>query len=152
MLRVALGGPMASGKSTVGWALSARLGVPFVDLDGEIEPATTLFTLHGEARFRDEESAALRRVTGGDGVIALGGGTLVREENRRLLSGWTVVILMASRDTLRARMEGSVGRPLGSRWEQLLEERAPTWAAYGPPVSTDALDVERVVDEVLARC
>ncbi len=152
MLRVALGGPMASGKSAVGMALSARLGVPFVDLDRRLGDIPGLFATHGEPAFRDLETAALARVVGGHGVLALGGGTLVREVNRGLLSGWTVVILSASHETLRRRLLGSAGRPLAENWERLLEERAPIWAQYGPVVSTDALDVERVVDQVLARC
>lgn len=143
---------MASGKSTVGRALAARLGVAFVDLDAELGDIPARFAALGEGGFRDLETAALARVAGSSGVLALGGGTLMREANRRLLADWKVLILSASRETLRERLIASSGRPLGDQWEQLLEARAPTWATYGPAVSTDVLDVERVVDEVLARC
>ena len=152
MLRVALGGPMASGKSTVGRALSIRLSVPFVDLDAALGNIPALFAAHGEPGFRELETAALAHAVCSNGVLALGGGTLTREVNRGLLAGWTVVILTASRETLRARLAASSGRPLADGWEQLLDERAAIWAAYGPSVSTDSLDVERVVDEVLLRC
>lgn len=151
-MRVALGGPMASGKSTVGRALAARQGVPFLDLDATLGDIPSLFAEIGEAGFRDRESASLAIAVAGTGVIALGGGTLEREANRQQLEGWTVVILMATRETLRQRLQDPIGRPLAPSWERTLDERAPIWAAYGAPVWTDPQSVETTVDQVLERC
>ena len=143
---------MASGKSTVGRALAARQGVPFLDLDATLGDIPLLFAEVGEAGFRERESASLAKAVSGSGVIALGGGTLGREENRRQLQGWTVIILMATRETLRHRLQNPTGRPLARSWERSLDERAPLWAAYGDPVWTDHPSVETTVDQVLQRC
>ena len=77
---LALVGMPGAGKSTVGALAAARLGMPFVDLDGEIEkaagmPIPRIFETEGEAGFRRRETEALRRVAlvGGQ-VIAAGGG------------------------------------------------------------------------------
>lgn len=151
-VRIALGGPMAVGKSTVGRALAVDLGVPFVELDTEIgADIPAIFTAEGEAGFRARETAALARAAAGHGVLALGGGALVAPENRVLLANWTVVVLMAGTEVLERRLEAA-GRPLAGRWRELLEARRGVWAAYGAPIDTDGLDVAAVVEQVRARC
>ena len=86
---VALTGFMASGKTTFGRAAAAQLGRDFIDLDEAIasrygSPAR-LFDSRGEAAFRQIESDLLEEVlqTQRDTVLALGGGTILREENLR---------------------------------------------------------------------
>lgn len=151
-VRIALGGPMAVGKSTVGRALAADLGVPFVDLDAQIGPdIPAIFAAEGEAGFRVRETAALTDAAAGTGVLALGGGALVAAENRALLADWAVVVLMATPAELERRL-GSAGRPLAGRWRELLEARRGVWATYGAPIDTDGLDVAAVVEQVRARC
>lgn len=88
-MRIYLTGFMGSGKSAVGRRLAERLGVPFVDLDEEIEKRAGLrvreiFEWHGEAEFRRLESETLR-ATGelADVVVATGGGTATFEANAR---------------------------------------------------------------------
>lgn len=83
-----LSGMPGSGKSTVGALLARRTGRPFIDLDKEITtrlgatPAE-LITRKGEAAFREIEASVLRKVLseGFGRVLALGGGTILREEN-----------------------------------------------------------------------
>lgn len=120
-------GFMGSGKSTVGRALAKRLGLPFYDLDEEIEKRTgmkipDLFRNYGEAGFRSEETRVLRelvedlRVLLGKGrsfVLALGGGAPVREENWELLSslGGLTIWLDLPAELAFKRVEGS-DRPL----------------------------------------
>lgn len=149
--RIALGGPMAVGKSSVGRRLAVQIGARFVDLDAQIGDVPGWFARGGEAAFRDRESAVLAAVAQGVGVMALGGGALVRAENRVALADWRVVILMATPDTLASRME-TTSRPLAGRWRDLLEARRPVWAAYGEPVWTDGLDVDEVAEQVRRRC
>lgn len=80
-----------SGKSTVGKHLAELLSLPFTDLDEVIETEAGLeipqfFVQKGEAAFRDAESAALRRAAAQPSqIIATGGGTILREENRLLM-------------------------------------------------------------------
>jgi shikimate kinase len=85
-------GFMASGKSTVGPALAAKLDLEFVDLDPLIEARAgrtiaELIAREGEERFREIETETLRETASrGTAVIAPGGGAITREENRELMS------------------------------------------------------------------
>jgi shikimate kinase len=94
-------GFMASGKSTVGPLLAARLGCEFIDLDRRIEAQTqsAIFELierAGEERFRQIEAEALRAAAQTRAVIAPGGGAITRAENRALMqSAGTVLWLDA---------------------------------------------------------
>ena len=84
---IVLIGMMGAGKSTIGRRLAARLRLPFVDADSEIELAHAgmtipeIFAEHGEPYFRDGEARVIARLLDqGPGVLATGGGAGVREE------------------------------------------------------------------------
>ncbi len=150
---MALAGPMGAGKSSVGRVLAARHGVAFVDLDARLGDIPEIFAREGEAGFRARERSALAEAVRGDGVLALGGGTVVDAANRALLKDWRVVVLMAPASTLRARIGADASaRPLASRLEGLLVGRAAAYAAAGPAVETDGLDVDTVADRVEVLC
>ena len=141
-------GAPASGKSTLGRALAERLGLHFVDLDERIvaEAGMTIpeiFKSRGEAVFRDIESKALKEVVSGlisklqtsdfklstPTVVSLGGGTLLRDENRSLCeeSGTVFCIDTPSDDELARRLGAAPGsRPLGDR----AKERAAHYASF----------------------
>jgi shikimate kinase len=135
-------GPMGAGKTTVGRHLAALLGLPFHDLDREIEACTgasvfTVFDIEGEEGFRQRESRALQRLAAGDGIVlATGGGAVLREQNREILrERGFVVWLDATVDVQLARLARDRQRPLlaGSdrreRLEQLAAAREPLYAA-----------------------
>jgi shikimate kinase len=92
-MQIVLLGARGSGKTTVGRIVASRLSIEFVDLDDVIvaragKTIREIFADDGEPAFRDIESAALEdamRWTD-DRVLSLGGGTVLRESNRDLLS------------------------------------------------------------------
>jgi shikimate kinase len=121
-LSIALIGMPGGGKSTVGRHLARRINVPFVDTDAEIErrlgcPIRTFFEQEGEQRFRDVESSVLAELLAGApgsrGVIATGGGVVLRTENRDLLLQHTTCIYLRSTpEELFRRLRHDLKRPL----------------------------------------
>ena len=77
---IVLVGLMGAGKSCIGRRLAARLDLPFLDADREIEEAAgctipEIFARHGEQAFRDgERRVILRLLESGPCVLATGGG------------------------------------------------------------------------------
>jgi shikimate kinase/3-dehydroquinate synthase len=166
---IALSGFMATGKSTAGPTLAARLGVPFVDTDDVIakeagRPVPELWKVEGEAAFRAREAALVARLLApGEParVLALGGGTVtVRATRHLLLDRAVVVTLTASPETIVARVPDVAGRPNLSvggdpvrRARELLEQRADAYAECHATIDTDETDIDTVVDvaEAVAR-
>ena len=136
MRKIFLYGPPASGKTTLGKALAEALGYRFADTDEMVVMATgcnisNLFATEGEAYFRDRESEALARACAleGDWVVALGGGTLLRAENRALAekSGTVICLEAPGEQELAERIAaGGTSRPLGDK----AKERAPHYASF----------------------
>jgi shikimate kinase len=118
-LILSLVGMPGSGKSTVGRHLARRLGLPFVDSDHAIEERigcsiSDYFKHQGEPAFRDAEQAVIADLTAGaDCVLATGGGSVLRPENReKLRSAGKVVYLRSSPDELLRRVRHDTNRPL----------------------------------------
>ncbi len=164
MKPVVLSGFMATGKSTVGPALAARLGVPFVDTDALIEGESgrrvpDLWRAEGEALFRARESALVTRLLADPTprVIAFGGGTVTTRATRHLaLDRAFVVTLTADPATIVSRVKDvnarpnlAVENPLG-RVVELLEARRGAYAEAHLSLSTDSVDVESLVDAIVA--
>jgi len=108
--RIVLIGLRGSGKSLVAAELGRILGWPWTDLDAEVEKQSgqTIAQLfaHGEAYFRECETRTLSHIWPGRyRILAAGGGTVVRQENRaRLRQGAQVVWLAAQPATCAARL------------------------------------------------
>jgi shikimate kinase len=116
---VFLVGLMGAGKTSVGRALARHLGKAFFDTDQEIERLTgvgipVIFDIEGEAGFRARESKVLAELTQrGNIVLSTGGGVVLSEDNRRLLTECgTVVYLRATVTDLAARTRNDKNRPL----------------------------------------
>ena len=118
MNNIYLCGTMGSGKSTIGKLVAEGLDVRFVDLDAEIEAESQktvkrIFAEEGEEAFRQWETRVLRRVAASKGaIVSLGGGTLLREENRCLLKKEMVIALVCSADVAYNRCLSDQKRPL----------------------------------------
>jgi shikimate kinase len=159
--RVILVGAPGSGKSTVGQLLADRLGVAFRDTDADVEvtAGTTiaeLFVEKGEPYFRDLEAEAVRTaVATHDGVLALGGGAIVREETRQVLSGQRVAYLEVNLAEAASRAGLSTARPLllgnvRGQLGQLLNQRKPLYEQVATiTVSTVGRTAEEVADLII---
>ncbi len=159
---IVLVGLMGAGKSTIGRRLAARLGLPFVDADAEIEAAAGLgiaeiFERHGETHFRDRERRVIARlVEGPPRVIATGGGAFVDAETRALILERCVAIwLDAEVEVLAERVGRSGRRPLLGGEDPrvalgaLAEARRPAYAEAHLTVPSGALSRERTVDRIV---
>lgn len=160
---IALIGLMGVGKSTVGKRLAARLGLPFVDADAEIETAAgmtiaEIFERYGEPHFRDGERRVIARlVAGAPQVIATGGGAFLDPETRALiLARCTAIWLDADIDTLARRVARRDHRPLlrGKDPVEVLTglaaKRNPVYAEAHLAVRSGQGSAERVVDDIVA--
>jgi shikimate kinase/3-dehydroquinate synthase len=166
MRTVVLSGFMATGKSTVGPPLAARLGVPFVDTDTEIERAAgrsvaELWRAEGEAAFRAREESLVEKLLtdGTASVIAFGGGTVTIPAARRLATERALVVtLSASPETVAARLPDLATRPnlaagaagAEARAADLMRARADAYAECHLALATDAIDTDAVVDAMAA--
>lgn len=133
-------GPMGSGKTSIGQRLAKLLGLEFLDNDHELEKQTgasvgLIFDLEGEEGFRKRETAMLKKLVARQKILlATGGGTVVREENRELLrnSGLVVYLRTSVGQQLR-RLSHDKSRPLlqstnrEEKLARLAEERNPLY-------------------------
>jgi shikimate kinase len=157
-------GFMASGKTTVGTILAARLEWSFVDLDALIvaragASVPDIFAQEGEVGFRRRESAAVREAASmRRAVIATGGGAACREENLGVMlgAGRVVGLAVSPEEAVRRAGAGS-GRPLldGSAdpleaARRLLRARDPFYARAHVRIDTDRRRPEEIADAVLA--
>jgi shikimate kinase len=137
---VYLVGMPGAGKSTVGRELAGRLGVPFLDLDAEIEreagaAVADIFRDEGEASFRALEAAALVKGSMHDpAVIACGGGVVLEPANRITLRNTGVAVYLdVPLDELRRRVQPAADRPLIRQegdLERLLASRGPLYREF----------------------
>ncbi len=116
---VYLVGPMGVGKTTIGRRLATILQAQFMDTDELLEQRTGvsishIFEIEGEQGFRDRESRILCEIAEqNQQVISTGGGMIMREENRELMTRSGIVIyLYAPFEVLWNRIRDSRHRPL----------------------------------------
>jgi shikimate kinase len=159
---VVLVGFMGAGKTSVGRALSLRLGLPFEDLDDRIEnregkTIEQIFRESGETEFRRTEKAALCELLeelNSPCVVALGGGAFVQADNAGLIEEAAVhtVFLDAPVEELLRRCEQEPKqRPLRQNHEQfreLYEKRRQSYMRATLRIETSGKDVDAVAAEV----
>ena len=147
---VVLVGMMGSGKTAIGRALAAELGVPFLDSDAAIEEAAAatiaeIFERDGEAFFRKREAEVLRRLLSGPpGIVSTGGGAFLAEANREAIAEMGVALwLDADLETLWERVRHKDTRPLlrtanpKATLTEIFEARTPVYNLAGLHVPVD---------------
>lgn len=167
MPRLTLIGFRGTGKTTVAAALASRFACGWEDADVVFEQragcsVADFFARHGEPAFRDRETELLSELLGTcEGVLATGGGVVLREANRALLSarGRPVVWLDASVDAVRARLSSDpttaarrpalTGGDPFAEVERLMSERHPLYASVADfRVDTSSMESEAVVEKI----
>jgi shikimate kinase len=159
---IVLVGMMGAGKSTIGRRLSARLRLPFVDADAEIEAAAgmsiaDIFETHGEPHFRDGEARVIARLLdSGPAVVATGGGAFMREETRSRIRDRAVSIwLKADADIIMRRVRRRADRPLlqtadpATTVDRLIEQREPVYQRADLTIWSRDVPHDKIVDECL---
>jgi shikimate kinase len=162
---VVLVGPPGAGKTTVGEPLADRLGVAFRDTDRDVESTSgrtisDIFVEQGESVFRSMERAAVRHaLTEHDGVLALGGGAVLADETRALLSGHRVVFLDVGLSTAVERVGLNRSRPLlainpRAELARMLAERRPLYEKVATLVvdtnDRSPADIADVIEKAIA--
>ncbi|MFB9903016.1 shikimate kinase [Allokutzneria oryzae] len=160
--RAVVVGPPGAGKTTVGGLLAEKWGVGFRDVDADIveragKSISDIFTVDGEAAFREiEERAVAAAVAEHDGVVALGGGAVLSERTRALLADHVVVFLGVGMAEGVRRTGLSSARPLlagvnpRATFKALLDARLPLYREVATvEVSTDARTPQEVVDAAI---
>lgn len=158
--RIFIYGPPGSGKSALGRILAESLDLPFLDLDAEVEAQFNasipeIFRKEGEHGFRQRERAVLERLVHVEmGVIALGGGALLDDDNRELVERHgKVVFLTAHVESLLERLENaSEERPLlvndlPAHLERLLVQRGEHYESFSLTIDTTARSLTEIAWE-----
>jgi shikimate kinase len=159
---IVLVGMMGAGKSSIGRRLAARLGIPFVDADIEIEKAAgmtipEIFAAHGEPYFRAGETRVIARLLdSGPQVLATGGGAFMNPETRAAIASKGVSVwLRAALDVLTKRIKRRGDRPLlktpnpTETLKRLIDERYPTYAEAALTVESRDVPHETIVEEIV---
>jgi shikimate kinase len=153
---IVLVGMMGAGKSSIGRRLAARLGIPFIDADAEIESAAgmtipEIFDKHGEPYFRAGEARVIARLLdNGPQVLATGGGSLMDAQTRALIGEKGISIwLKADVDVLLKRTKRRNNRPLAEKIKDLLPIREPLYAQADIVVQSRDEPHENIVDEIM---
>jgi shikimate kinase len=158
-LIVYLVGMPGAGKSVVGAELAGRLGVPFIDLDAEIEKeqgrsVSEIFQADGESSFRRLEAAALVDAGSHDpAVVACGGGIVLEAANRITLRATGITVYLdVPVAVLHKRVRPSEDRPLirsAGDIERLLGERGSLYKEFAAHVVDGTGEPGEVADAIV---
>lgn len=168
MLSAILIGPPGSGKSSVGKSLAQRMGVEFADTDAIIEKKCSksisdIFVESGEPYFREiERAVVLDRLEHGEGVLSLGGGSVLDQQAQCALrtNPTPIVFLDVSLASASPRVGFNRDRPLlvgnpRAKWQELMNARRPIYEELATfTVPTDDLtpsQVSSMIVELLAK-
>lgn len=161
---IVLVGLMGCGKSSIGKRLAAKLALPFIDADEEIENVAAksiseIFADHGEAFFRDRERMVIARLlANGPHVLATGGGAFMHGETRTAIGENGISVwLRADLPVLMRRVAKRDTRPLlktgnpETTMRNLIEARYPVYAEADITVESRDEPHDVIVAEIVQR-
>lgn len=151
---VVLIGMPSAGKSMIGAGIRDGLGLPFYDLDKELEKKNNriiadIFNNEGEAYFRDLETDIVKQFSGKTGsILSCGGGVILRQENMKYLSLNGTIIYV--RRPLENLMRKNADRPvLNQGIENLYNRRKALYESYSNFIVENDSTIARAVDETI---
>ncbi|EOT44480.1 shikimate kinase [Enterococcus columbae] len=164
-MAIILIGYMGSGKSTVAKQLAQKLKQPSLDLDQIFteklnQSIEEVFATKGEAFFRQIESELLAEFSPKNGVLATGGGVILKAENRQLLSSQPNVVFLACDETElihRLTNDSKTIRPIIQHKTpdeilQIYHERYPFYQQCATmQIDTTNKSVEQIVEEIIQK-
>ena len=157
---IVLMGFMGAGKTTIGYLLAEKLGIPFVDIDILIEQrfkraVKDIFAEEGEAYFRDlEHKTIVETVSGPEAVVALGGGAVEHPGTRIALTAVTAIHLEVSYEEALLRIGNDAYRPMMAQPDvrNIYEKRLPVYRRSATlPIRTDRRRPEDIVLEIISK-
>lgn len=160
---IVLVGLMGAGKSSVGRILAAKLALPFIDSDDEVEKAAgctieDIFDIYGEDAFRDVEERVIERLLKGPPVVlASGGGAFMNPRTQtRIAESAISVWLRANLAVLERRTRRrAAGRPLlkgtdpAEKLKQLIKERYPVYEQADIIIESIDETPEKTADKII---
>ena len=155
-------GPMGAGKTTIGRQLAQNLACEFIDSDRDLEQRTgvdlpTIFEFEGVQGFREREATVIDELTQKPGIVlATGGGSVIRKENRRHLSARGFVVYLDTPVALQLqRTAHDKNRPLiqtedpEARLKALFEQRDPLYREIADlVVDTKHSSIRQIIQQV----
>ena len=161
--RLVLIGPMGAGKTTVGREIAAQLGCEFADTDSLIEAdqgksVSEIFVEDGEPHFRlVEESIVIDALISENGVLSLGGGSVMNDEVQKALASSPAkkIFLDISLAAVSPRVGFDSARPLlmvnpRQKWAELMNLRRPNYESIAD-ITIDVSDrtVSDIASEII---
>ena len=162
--KAVLVGPPGAGKSTIGRRLAQALDLPLFDTDVAVEEEAgrtiaEIFVQEGEPAFRALEEEIVRKaIESHEGIVSLGGGSILSERTRELLKGHTVIYLEISVAEGLKRTGTNTARPLlaggdpRQKYTELMRKRRPLYREVASiRIRTDGRRPARVVQQLVAK-
>lgn len=161
--RIFLIGFMGVGKTTIGKKLSDSSGLPFIDVDHEIEKLfdlsiNSIFEKFGEAFFRKEETKMLEKIASenSQAIISVGGGLPCYNKNMELMNRVGLTCYMhRSTDELHQRLKNSTHeRPLlrgldDEQLKQFIEDKLLEREVYYNQAKIKVRSTEQEVEQMM---
>lgn len=161
MRPIYLCGFMGCGKTTAGKLLAEKLGCGFYDMDDYITEKEKMeiphiFAEKGEKYFREAETEAVRELAEKSGVIACGGGAMLKKENAAIASAaGTVVYIDVPFETCYSRISGDKNRPIvmnntKEELEIIYDGRAPVYSGNAALTISGSGSPEEIADRIIS--